>query len=735
MTTLATLLVRLTADTAQFESKMKAVQQIGDKMSSVGKKLTATVSAPLAAVGVLSIKAASDMGEALNKVQVVFGDSSKVIEDFAGSAAKNLGLSKRAALEASGTLGNLFVTMGLGTRASADMSVGLVKLAADLGSFNNLGTEDVLEKLRSGLVGQSEPLRALGINLSEATVKTKAMELGLADATGQVSQAGLVQARYALILEQTKTAQGDFARTANGLANSMKTAKAKLEDTASALGEKLIPYAIRAVEWLGKMADAFGNLSPGTQDSIVAIGALAVAAGPATMALGNMIKVGAGVVIALKGIPALIGLVRAAALNFGGASALTTALTASFGTLAVTVGAVVAVFGSLVGVYLAWKNVNNQVEQGVKKVDDAWGNFFDTQIGQGKSAMEITQAYIEKTKAADAAFRGSGKGMDLLITKYLQLTTEEQKYLRNAGGLKSALMKSAETFEDYSAAVQAAGLQVWAQEIIQWNAINATNTQATSVSASENATRAYAESINMLGETLSMNENVLNAYTGNVAALQTTFSASEHSAYAMGNTVTASTNDMYWAQFEYNQAMERTAQIMNDDLPSAMQNLSAAEQSWMMGTANDIGSKLEQAGIKGTDYKLALEAIDGIYGSDLAERQAYQETLAAIVADYKKSGDIDKFKTAIGGLKDSFMPLATDVEKARLKVKDLKDELASLKGVRIPVIIDVQYPNGQPSTGGGGSAPTPRKNGGAIENANGGAYWVTSPTLFMAGEA
>lgn len=188
-----------------------------------------------------SISAASDVEESLSKVQVVFGEFSDDIEDFAATAPQALGLANSAALEFSGTFGNLFVALGLSQQAAADLAPEIVQLGADLASFNNIEVTDALDKLRAGLVGEAEPLRVLGVNLTAATVEAKALELGLTDATGAVSEAAKVQARYALILEQTATAQGDFARTADSIANRQRTLAADFENLRAAVGEALLP--------------------------------------------------------------------------------------------------------------------------------------------------------------------------------------------------------------------------------------------------------------------------------------------------------------------------------------------------------------------------------------------------------------------------------------------------------------------------------------------------------------
>lgn len=188
-----------------------------------------------------SIEAASDLEESTSKAQVVFGSFFDDIQAFASTAPQALGLANSAALEFTGTFGNLFVALGLSQQAAADLAPEIVQLGADLASFNNLEVTEALDKLRAGLVGEAEPLRALGVNLTAATTEAKALELGLVGASGEVSEAAKVQARYALILEQTTTAQGDFARTATGIANTQRTLAAEFENLRASVGEALIP--------------------------------------------------------------------------------------------------------------------------------------------------------------------------------------------------------------------------------------------------------------------------------------------------------------------------------------------------------------------------------------------------------------------------------------------------------------------------------------------------------------
>lgn len=228
-------------------------------MGQRAKIAAASAGVAMVAFGVKSVNAASDLEESLNKVKVVFGDNATAIEAWSKTAADNLGMSQQKALEAAGTFGNLFDAMELTPELTKNMSQGLVNLSADLASFNNMDPTEVLDKLRSGLVGEVEPLRTLGVNLNQATLEAKAMELGLMK-TGQELTAGAkAQAAYAIILEQTTNAQGDFARTSDGFANQQRKLGATFEDLAASVGKILLPHLSKLVGWFLKNKDDVVN--------------------------------------------------------------------------------------------------------------------------------------------------------------------------------------------------------------------------------------------------------------------------------------------------------------------------------------------------------------------------------------------------------------------------------------------------------------------------------------------
>lgn len=249
--TIALNLLFRTQGTEKLKDAEKGIGTFRKSLSGLGGAIAGFAGgAAIAGFAKDSIKAASDLAEATSKAKVVFGDSSKEVLKFAQNSATAFGQSRQQAIEAAGTFGNLFVSMKIGTKESAGMSTSLVKLASDLASFNNTDPTEALDALRSGLVGETEPLRRFGINLNEATLKAEAMTLGLKVTGATLDPAVKAQAAYSLILKQSTTAQGDFARTAGGMANQQRIANAQFEDAKATLGEKLLPIALKLVNVL-----------------------------------------------------------------------------------------------------------------------------------------------------------------------------------------------------------------------------------------------------------------------------------------------------------------------------------------------------------------------------------------------------------------------------------------------------------------------------------------------------
>lgn len=206
-----------------------------------------------------AVTAASDLNEEVSKSSVIFGQASDDIRAFAQNAVESMGLSETAAMTATGTFGNLFKTIGMGQQEAANMSKEMTRLAADLGSFHNTTTEDAINAITAALRGSSEPILRYAVILNEATLKAEALSKGLYDGVGALSPATKALAAYSLILEQTKDAQGDFARTSDGLAGQKKILKARFEELTVSVGKAFLPVIQDAVTAMNDLD--FENIS------------------------------------------------------------------------------------------------------------------------------------------------------------------------------------------------------------------------------------------------------------------------------------------------------------------------------------------------------------------------------------------------------------------------------------------------------------------------------------------
>lgn len=302
----AVLRAIVSADTTTASAKLaafgKQLDTVAGKGSTNMAKLGAAAKIGFAVAGVAAaafavkaIGAASDLNEQMNRTVVVFGKSSKAVVDFAANAAK-IGIAKTEALEAAASFGTMFQTAGLATQASADMSVKIVKLSADMASFNNQDPTEMLDRMRSGLAGEARPLRQFGVFLSEAAVKNEAYRSGIAKTGKELTDAQKVQARYNLILQQTTKQQGDFARTiGTSLPNQIRVAKAEFENLSASIGTALLPVATALLK-VGVAIIEFFNMLPGPVKTatvvLVALGGtlvgLGIAVGVVRTALGNL---------------------------------------------------------------------------------------------------------------------------------------------------------------------------------------------------------------------------------------------------------------------------------------------------------------------------------------------------------------------------------------------------------------------------------------------------------------
>lgn len=342
-TVLGSLLISLGLDSGEFRSGMtqaerelvqsqKRIEKVGAAMQDVGQRLTLGLTVPLVAFGGFAVKAASDAAELQSAFDQTFGAMSASMTKWAEDTGDAMGRSTQEIQQAANTFGIFFNQAAPTRQAAAELSQQFAVLAQDLSSFFNVDPTVALEKLRSGLSGESEPLRDFGVFLNEASVEAKAFELGIASAGAELTEQQKIMARAALIMQATTNAQGDVARTADGTANRIRAARAAFEELQVAIGEKLIPALTPLIAGLSGVLNALAGLPDGVQTGIVVFGGLLAVAGPLIFAIGSL-KIG---------LTTLAGAFAAASGSVLTLSAATKGLALAFGPLGITLSAIVA---------------------------------------------------------------------------------------------------------------------------------------------------------------------------------------------------------------------------------------------------------------------------------------------------------------------------------------------------------------------------------------------------------
>lgn len=252
----------------------KALSQTQNDLNAFSSKARSLLLPAAAALGGLAfaangaVQAAADLGETTSKAGVLFGQAQKQIVAFSKTTASSLGLSRKAALDATTSFAVFGKSAGLTGRQLADFSIDFTKLAGDLASFNNTSPEEAIVAIGAALRGEAEPIRKYGVLLDDATLRQKALELGIISTTKQaLTPQQKVLAAQAAIFEQTSDAQGDFERTSDSLANRQKVLAAELENVKIIIGEALLPIASTIVTFIQekfipfvqRLADAFSE--------------------------------------------------------------------------------------------------------------------------------------------------------------------------------------------------------------------------------------------------------------------------------------------------------------------------------------------------------------------------------------------------------------------------------------------------------------------------------------------
>lgn len=248
-------------------------KQSNAMMRSAGRALLGASVAAGSGLSVALYKAvqrAGDLNETLSKVGAVFGPEAVKVIALADRMADSYGTSKQEILDAAAGIGLIGKAAGQANSKAAALSSEMAQLAVDAASFFNVPVADALGKIRSGLVGESEPLRAFGVLLSETAVQAEAFRLGLTKKAkdSNLTESQKVEARASLITSGLAPAKGDQERTAGSPSNLEKTIGGRLGNAMAEVGLAVLPVWADILDVINSGAAAVARFITQNKDTI-----------------------------------------------------------------------------------------------------------------------------------------------------------------------------------------------------------------------------------------------------------------------------------------------------------------------------------------------------------------------------------------------------------------------------------------------------------------------------------
>ena len=266
------------------------IENIGSKVDSLGNKLTTRVTAPLIALGVVGVQSAAKQEAAMQQVDKIYGDAADTIKNFAENTAISFNMSTSEAYKYAQIYGNLIQSITDDQAENAQYTQELLEASSVIASATGRTMEDVMDRIRSGLLGNTEAIEDLGVNVNVAMLEsTDAFKKFAGDKSWeQLDFQTQQQIRLFGILEQTTKKYGKEVN--KNTSSDIQRLTAKFKNLTSSLSKKLLPIAEKLIDKAEDFLDKLGDLTDEEMNNIIQIGLMVAAAGPLVKILGTVTK-------------------------------------------------------------------------------------------------------------------------------------------------------------------------------------------------------------------------------------------------------------------------------------------------------------------------------------------------------------------------------------------------------------------------------------------------------------
>lgn len=346
------------------------------------------------------VKAASDLEEVENVVDVVFGNIQGKMDAWAKSAAQNYGLSETLAKKYAGLYGAMSSSFGFATDDAFEMSTTLAGLAGDVASFYNITADEAYTKLKSVYSGETETLKDIGVVMTQTALDQYALAEGYGKTTKEMTQQEKVALRYKFVLDQLQQASGDYVRTADNWANMARTSKIELQSLKAEIGMSIMPTAKTVLSYI----------VTASKSVLGAINHVAKGVNAFAMAWKNasqMTKIFMGLSFSLPAVAVGIKAVTFAQIGLHAVQAILIPQTLTFGTVLKAtfgwIGLIAGVIGILGVIRDASKNVNTEP---MNKAMESMGTSTGVAASGVEDLSEATNSLKGSTKEVENFLAG-----------------------------------------------------------------------------------------------------------------------------------------------------------------------------------------------------------------------------------------------------------------------------------------------------------------------------------------
>lgn len=210
------------------------------------------------------VKSFSTRAKQLTKKMTGFeiSDDGTLTESFNsdGSRTKSLGLDPEEIMNYQATFAQMSNSAGLAARSVMNISEAMTMLGTDWSSLKNVGMEESMQKFASGLAGSIRPLREYGIDVSIAKLKQLALNYGIDESITKMSNAAKMQLRTIAVLQQSKVAMGDLAKTMNSPSNQLRVLRQNFSLLAQSIGNLFMPIVAKVLPYINGLVIAIRRL-------------------------------------------------------------------------------------------------------------------------------------------------------------------------------------------------------------------------------------------------------------------------------------------------------------------------------------------------------------------------------------------------------------------------------------------------------------------------------------------